>query len=450
MVDSPLWIAQRHGQNWRDEETLAAIAWMTRSVDSNAWLARLEAVREKFHQGRQAWQQGDRVALFDEGDLAAWYVFQANAYAADRTDWYEPDAYRLSPVFRRIGQLLPELKTISGAEERAARLLTEGRRQPDDGIYELLVAAAYKRGGWEKVEFVPEEPGRRKTHDLNVVDGRRRWAVECKRVGRSEYAADERDHGERLAAPFHALSRAGPFSAVLEVEFKIELSEVPTEYLAGRAKGAAACSGAKQWDDEISHGRVRQVAWRDLRPVLRCDDLYFGSSRMIQLAAGSYVAEADHSVDGDWTPSSERPFHAHDVTRLSVVSWLSSSREAARRKAKHFRSMVAKAARQLPGDRPGAVHIGYELVGGNGADARRDLANRLELLSFDVGESRLRYIYGNYMVPEHVTAANESAALTETTATYQVGNGRTPDPLPFHLLFSEGAVLPGGYWLRSL
>lgn len=303
--------------------------------------------------------------------------------------------------------------------------------------------------GGKKWNSCPRSLGRRKTHDLNVVDGRRRWAVECKRVGRSEYAADERNHGERLAAPFHALSRAGPFSAVLEVEFKVELSEVPTEYLAGRAEGGAACTGAEQLDDEVSHGRVRQVAWRDLRPVFRCDDLYFGSSRMIQLAAGSYVAEADHSLDGDWT-SSERPSHAHDVTRLSVVSWLSSSREAARRKAKHFRSMVAKAARQLPGDRPGAVHIGYVVVGGNGADARRDLANRLELLSFDAGESRLRYIYGNYMVPEHVTAANESAALTETTATYQVGNGRTPDPLPFHLLFTEEAVLPGGYWLRSL
>lgn len=450
MARSPLWIAQRRGQNWRDEETLAAIAWMTRSLDPTDLRVRLEAVQEKFQQGRRAWQQGDRVALFDERDLAAWYVFQAKAYAANRSDWYEPEAYRLAPVFRRIGQLLAELQSISGAEERAARILTEGRRQPDDGIYELLVSATYRRSGWEKVEFVPEEPGRRKTHDLNVASGRRRWAVECKRVGRSEYVADERRHGERLAEPVHALSRKGQSSAILKVDFRVELSEVPTEYLADLVARAAARGGATQWDDEISKGHVRDVAWHLLRPVLVSDDLYFGSSRMIQLAAGSYVAEADHSVDGDWTPSRERPFHAHDVMRLSVVSWFSSSREAARRKAKHFRGMVAKAARQLPGDRPGVVHVGYELLGGNGADARRDLANRLELLNFDVEKSRLRFVYGNYMVPEHVTAANESAALTETTATYPIGSGRTPDPVPHHLLFSEGAVLPGGYWLRSL
>ena len=390
---------------------------------------------------------GDRVALFDHRDLAAWYVFQANAYAADRRDWYEPEAYRIAPVFRRIGQLLPELSVISGAEERAVRLLTEGRQQPDDGIYELLVAAAYQRNGWDQVEFVPEEPGRRKTHDLNVVSGRRRWAVECKRVGRSEYSANERSHGERLAAPIHALSRTGQLSAIVEVDFRVELSEVSTKYLAEHAERASYAAGATQWDDEVSRGRIRPVAWTDLRPVLASDDLYFGSSRMIQLAASSYVAEADHSVDGDWTPSRLRPFHARDVTRLS---WLSSSHEAARRKAKHFRAMVTKAARQLPGDRPGVVHVGYELVGGNGADARRDLTNRLELVSFNVGESRLRYVYGNYMVPEHVTDANESAALTATTATYPIRGVRTPDPLPNHSLFSDGPILPGGYWLRSL
>lgn len=450
MVRSPLWIAQRQGQDWRDENTLAAIDWMSRSLDPHAWQTRLDAVQHRFREARLAWQRGDRVSLFDPHDLAAWYAFQANAYACNRQDWYEPEAYRLAPLFRRIGQLLPELRTISGAEERAARILTSGRQQPDDGIYELLVAAAYRRNGWSNVEFVPERPGRQKTHDLNAATSRRRWAIECKRVGRSEYAADERAQGERLSAPFHLISRMNNASTILEVIFKVELSEVSTEYLADRAQGATTQAGALEWDDEISRGRIRQVAWANLRPVLACDDVYFGSSRMIELAAGGYLAEADHSVDGDWTPSRKRPFHAHDVSRLSVVSWISSSPEATRRKAKHFRGMVAKAAGQLPGDRPGVVHVGYELLGGNSADARRDLANRLELLSFDPGRSRLRYVYGNYMVPEHVTAANESAALTETTATYRVGTARTPDPLPSHGLFSEELFEAGGYWLRSL
>lgn len=452
MTGPSLWIAQQHGQDWRDEELLAAIRWVTRTLDPAAWTARLDAVRDTFYEARSEWQRGNRVPLFDPADLAAWYIFQGNAYAADRRDWYEPEAYRIAPLLRRLGQLLPQFEDIAGAGERAARVLTDGRRQPDDGLYELLVAGTYRRNGWPHVEFVPEAPGRQKTHDINVASGRKRWAVECKRVGRSEYAADERGHGERLAGPVHELSRVQRVSCILEVDFRIELSEVPTDYLAARAETARSGGGADRWNDEIARGWVRPVAWQDLKPILACDDLYFGSSRMIELAAGTYVAEADHSVDGDWIPSRERPFHAHDVSRLSVVSWLSSSREAGRRKAKHFRSLVARASGQLPGDRPGVVHVGYELIGGNGVDARRDLANRLEMLTFDPGSSRLRWVYGNYMVPEHTTHSDEASALTETTATYQAGKPhRTPGPLPFHQLFSDpGPVLPGGYWLRPL
>jgi hypothetical protein len=64
-------------------------------------------------------------------------------------------------VFRRIGQLIPEFRAIAGAEKRAERLMTEGRKQPDDGIYELLVAGIYKKRGWTNVEFVPEIPASR-------------------------------------------------------------------------------------------------------------------------------------------------------------------------------------------------------------------------------------------------------------------------------------------------
>lgn len=450
MQRSPIWIARRDGQDWRCTDSLNAIEWLTQGLSKADWNLRLEAVRERFYRARGQWQVGNRVPLFDRDDLIAWYVFQARAYASDRADWYEPEAYRLAPVFRRIGQLLPQLQVIGGAQERAFRLVSDGRKQPDDGFYELLVAAAYKQMGWSEVEFVPERPGKGKTHDLNVRQGRRRWAVECKRVGPSQYALGEREESERLAAPVHALSKERGLSAVIDVNFRVELTAVPDDYLVRRAADGMREGRVAEWSDDTASGSVRPVAWEDLRGVLACDDLYFGSSRMIEVATGRYNARADHSVDGDWTPSKERPFHAADVSRLSVVRWLSSSHEAARRKAKHFRAMVAKASRQLPGDRPGVVHVGYELLGGNGADALRDFLNRLEIQSFDGGASRLRWVYGNYMVPEHTTHPNESSALTETSAPYKVGSHATAQPLAMHQLFSEGAMVPGGYWLWPL
>jgi hypothetical protein len=108
----------------------------------------------------------------------------------------------------RIGQLLPDFRKIEGAEERAAQLMTKNLSQPDDGIYELLVAGAYRRRGWDKVSFVSETPGIGKRHDLLIDCPHSHWAAECKRAGRSGYARDERLAGERMGEQAHALSRA--------------------------------------------------------------------------------------------------------------------------------------------------------------------------------------------------------------------------------------------------
>jgi len=37
-------------------------------------------------------------------------------------------------VFRRIGQLLPDLRRVAGVEDRVAKLMTGGRTTPDNGI----------------------------------------------------------------------------------------------------------------------------------------------------------------------------------------------------------------------------------------------------------------------------------------------------------------------------
>lgn len=438
----PLWIAPRHNQDWRDEDTLHFLAWLREHVEQNAWEQRLAAAKGNLETARDRWAEGEQVAVFDPADAIAFYAFQANAYAQDRRDWFEPEAYRIVTTTRRLGQLLPVLREVDGIDDRVARLLTSGRRQPDDGLYELLVAGAYAARGWT-VRFEPEQPGVRATPDLLVARGRSRWAAECKRVGRGEYTAGEAEQGRRIAAPVHAIARERGRSIAVRVDYQVELGEVPDDYLLSRIEALASQGNAIAWVDEISSGTAWNVHWGPLTAVLRHDDIYFGSSRMIELVAGHYAPYADHDMQGQWTANQQHPFHAADVQQLSLVSWLSSSREAARRKARHFRAMVARANGQLPGDRPGIVHIGYETGGASPADTLRHLLNVLEIANFDPGQSRLRWVYANYMSPEHVTAADESAALSETTATYRVGRHRTPDPLPHHVLFGDEEGNPG-------
>ena len=442
----PFWLAQRRGQDWRDEAILSAIDWFTSFADSGDWARRIQKAHQTFDAARQTWVTGERCPLFDPNDGIAWYAFQANAYAADRRDWFEPEAFRIAPVFRRLGQLLPELKTVSGIEGRIAKLMNGGRSQPDDGLYELLVAGAYKCRAWTAVEFVPEQPGVTKTHDLMVSSGRRHWAVECKRVNRSGYEAAEYDHGLRIAGYVHDLCRARKCSLVVAVSYKVELSEVGDTYLAERAEDFLADPRRTDWSDSVSQGRMRPVDWRLARAVLEHDDIFFGSSRMVELLVGTEMPNFDHSVAADWTPAPQRPFHATAMSQASVVSWRSTSPNAAKRKARHFRSLVAKAEEQLPADFPGIVHVGYEARDGNSVDDLRHAMNRAEMKTFKANQSQLRWVYGNYLSPEHTNARNESCALSETTATYKVGNHRTTSPLPAHLLFNAGQGRPGAHW----
>lgn len=188
--DDTLWLAQRHGQDWRDEDVLSAVAWLQSLVPSAEWALRLAAVEARFQAAKLEWAEGRRVALFDPADTIAWYVHQAIRYAnpALRPDFFLPEGYRIAPLFKRVGQLRDALVGIDGGEERATRLMTENTAQPDDGIYELLVAGAYARRGWDQVQFVPEAPGVAKRNDLFVERAGDGWAVEIKRAGRSPCA----------------------------------------------------------------------------------------------------------------------------------------------------------------------------------------------------------------------------------------------------------------------
>lgn len=301
-----------------DEDILRAIDWMTAAVRQDRWSARMARVEEAFSAGRQQWRQGNRVPLFNPDDLIAWYVFQATAHASQREDWFEPEAYRIVSVFKRLGQLIPNLDDIEGAMLRVEALMTDGSKQPDQGLYELLVPGAYQRRGWSQVAFVPERKGGPRTHDLAVSAGRRRWAVECKRLAGTGYEADERARGERLSEAVHRLCGAYGNSVVLLVRFQVELSAVPDSYLAERAEAFLQC-GQTRWKDEIALGMAYLPDWDLIEAVFAQDDVHYGGSRLVELLVGKWLPDFDHSVFADWEPAPGRPFDATSISRASVV-----------------------------------------------------------------------------------------------------------------------------------
>ncbi|ESX91654.1 hypothetical protein [Mesorhizobium sp. LNJC403B00] len=443
----PDWTAPPTGQDWRDDELMLAVTWLKSFVPRSDMERRIDAVKAYLASSRERMREGVQAPLYDPADTVAWYILQAETYATDRAYWSPEGVMRVVPFLTRIGKELPLLLTVKGVEERADRTMLAERRQPDGSIFELLVALAYRRGGWERVEFVQETPGRGRTPDLHVFRPRSRWAVECKRLAPSPYAAREKLRGMKLADPVHALSLEMGISVVVEVMYKIELADVPEDYLVVLVQGAIKKISASNWDDEISKGRVKPVNWPLARKVLAKDDVYFGASRMIELLVGYYVHEADHSMAAKWRPAPSRPSYAQAVYQASVVSWRSQSRAAVRQKARHFRSTLANAEGQLPPDRPGVIHIGVETYAGANVDLARHIFNTFEARSFAPSKSRLRWVYGNYFVPEATTRKDESWAITETMVPYRIGSHRTRWPLPGHMLVSpEGEGRQGVHW----
>lgn len=325
--------------------------------------------------------------------------------------------------------------------------MTADRGQPDGGIFELLVALAYKRHQWTTVEFVPEQRGVRRTPDLYVARSRRRWAVECKRLVPSTYAQRERTRGLALAKPIHELLLKFGWSSIVEIEFKLELQFVPENYLENKIIDNLTQGSIITWDDEIATVHIRDIDWKLPRRVLRVDDVYFGSSRMIELLTGYYRHGADHSMSAKWRPAPGRPFYASAIYQASVVSWVSLSSKAQAQKARHFRSVIANAEGQLPSDRPGVIHVGVESTSGAAVDAMRHIRNFVEARTFKPSNSRLRWVYGNYFVPELTTRKDEIWALTESMAPYKIGSHRTSSPLPGHMLVTpEVDTHDGVHW----
>lgn len=447
----PSWTAPRDGQDWRDDELMLAVAWLKSLVPRRDMERRLDAAKEYLVAARKRQRDGEPASLFEEHDTVAWFILQAETFATDRMFWAPEGVMRSVPYLTRIGKELPLLLSVDGAVARAERMMTAEKRQPEGPLFELLVGLAYKRNGWAKVQFVPEMKGLGRTPDIIVSKPRSSWAIECKRLVPSTYAARERVIGAGLAEPVHRLCLERSVSVVVQVAYKAELQHVPTDYLLERVSEALDGGPSNYWDDDVAKGFIRPVNWQLARGVLEKDFVYFGSSRMIELLSGSYEHDADHSIAAKWRPHPNRPEYADAVYQASVVSWYNQAAESTIRKARHFKSTLANAEGQLPADTPGAVHIGIESYSGSFVDFMRHMQNRSEARLFQLRNSRLRWVFANHFVPEATTRRDESWAITETMVPYRVGRHGTKSPLPGHMLVSpESETVPGSHWSRNL
>jgi hypothetical protein len=337
------------------------------------------------------------------------------------------------------------LKNVEGVSQRVQRLVGIERGQPNGGLFELLVAGAYLREGGE-VRFLPETPGVKKTHDLDVRIHGQDWAVECKRMELGEYTEKERARMRELWLPVaHELQQRG-FNVLAQVQFNSEIDDIPPEYLVHHA--ARWMSGgfllSHKWQDQYGSGTIGTLDMSKLTTLLETDDVALHSSRMIELLTGRHKRNAKVIQLLD-VRMGENPLYVTECRQAIVLDWESLSSAAIDRKARDVLKRLADGTNQLPDDRPGVVHIGLEAVDGNEVEARRYEKVLKTITNFDSKGKPLEYVYVNWFAPE--SPPNEFGAFDET---YHWAGNRPQHSRPLRdgmlVLGSDVDTRPGVHW----
>lgn len=236
------------------------VHWFTSLIPTTEWPRRREAIARRFYQflvGELGNLSG-KGRCFNDRDMFGWYLFLGEALTDHPWNYEVMFGCRVIPVLAAIGRNLDLLLTsVEGFVDRARSVLATERAQPNAGLFEILVAAAYARSGWE-VRFKPVKKGIAKTYDLDVAKGSHRFAVECKRMEGGEYVEAERARMRELwQIPCLGLTHHEKRSTYLEVRFKIELMNVPDRYLLDRVYDFVKSKiPSLLWDDEVASGVI--------------------------------------------------------------------------------------------------------------------------------------------------------------------------------------------------
>ena len=414
-----------------DGDVSAALDWLL-SVERNPkdLLERIRVAQAYYCDNsapvNSRWPQ--MSALLFKQDLIAGYLAQVDAFLNDRRAYDLLLGSKIVPFFKHIGLGIGELAKIPGATTRATRLLRPNGEHPDGGIFELVAAVRYAREDFD-VEFIPEATERAADMRLGAGGLDKFMHVECKRLRPSVYELRETANAMELFKPMEDLVHRRRLNMHLDVNFKVELSSVPRNYLVDRATSAITSpillSGGYPWRDEYAEGLITTASLHEVRADIVESSLIVGS-KMARLLCGRRVSEGTYFIALSAEARPDDPRFVDSVDFASVVTWQCSSDASVNARARHIRSKLADIDRQMKTAEMGIVHIGMDAERDSGtADLRR--ARNLEAVrSFRAASNTVEFNLHYFLA-----RVTESTAWTiDETVDWnsRLGEGLLDDP----------------------
>lgn len=347
-------------------------------------------------------------------------------------------------MLQAIGRDLHLLLQVGGIEQRVRRMVTKDRAQPNGSLFELLVAACYRRAG-AQVAFVEERPGKALTHDMDITLNGQTWAVECKRMEVGEYGERERLQIGRLWNGCCQHLANIERNTLCRVSFRVEITSVPSDYLYAKVhRWLASGQSHIAWDDDISSGDISQLDLRPLQKVLATDFVLGSSMRILELLTGRYLRHANYQTMLRTQPG-DNPRYVDSCDLAVVLHWESLAEAATVAKARDIRKKLSEATAQLPDGRPSIVHVGFEAVEGDRVERLRYEKIMATARQFNPAGKQLEYVYCHYFVPE--SPPDECWAFDETTQWFPI-NKKQLRPLGdvFLVLPAAAGTRAGPHW----
>lgn len=424
-------------------------------ITPDEWTARRAAIaralREKtaMHRGAEP-SIADAPVLRLQDDEIAWYLYLCEQAVEAPMCLELAQAQRCVPFVACLGASSDLATKISGFQRKLDELLSTYKTNPDGILFELLVALAYAKKGWD-VEFI-EETGAGKTPDFRARRGAREIHVECKRHDRrTRYSDDERQAFLEMWEPASRRLRANGQWLWMHVGFREEVHELSPSFLADLLTERLPLQGeeATFLDNEQALVRARRIDRQRVTAHLRDFRVKDGSPSIRRLLGGDWapddaavtiIMKARHSIVSPCeVPALGR--YVDDIAFASGITREFLSAASIEKKARDITKALSEAVKQLPDDGESIIHVACETMEGALVEERRSQKVLERIQSFVAGkpvaEVRLHRIHAH-------SRSDLLFELDERVDHFRAGWARRDPHVPEHVFLPEGSSLIDG------